>query len=926
MSSRNRTENMRTRRLKPEKKVPVVHSLEELEQFTDRNSAEEALQPDQKQQKNAPKISLPVPDVRRVEDYEQEHSPNFQLPQQYIHHKPRIYNEGFDAVDYVADDQDWNWFFNKASAAVDVDTSKLPISVMEVAIDTFEKLTYRKGNPVPMTEAEEHVFNRSDDIKRDVEMSRLLLAIHGYWGDKRRSLGKPLLRQFWPTTPLSDTNPHNVFRPREKEGYRLRKTRGRNEGGMETYRKLQMMREGFQQAQQLVDLVRRREIIKRELQRVTKDSFYQYIADTTGAEFEPRSLKKKDEVLQLANSENLGLALEGTDYLTRAKSNQSFPSQTPTPTSTHPSAHRRDPTVAALERALELPSLPRIEYSFSCGGWKLPENAPPVFWSIPKALAKRKDKELIVSPAYTEDILSAGPAFGIQIGQRLTIDTFMSALSGQGNTLAKFTKVIQAFASMTASGRDTNSTTNESAAGSVIGSSPAANVPQGLASEAEVVGMRSLLNRYSLGEVVGGGAWEDEAGLVLGIGAVSSEGHGWESVGHWPERAPPPTNFVGDDDTHWLDELAWEGMSTEWLTEAHWSQSLRSSRRRRRRRRRRRERKMGKLSPENSDYQDEPFMPPYVARPRMTRGGRIVIDRVPMSRSSAMYWRLALPLLSRRRKLRQRAIENWQKKIQDHIVSPGKAENAKQNSHGGDIQRYRGPTQSSSLPSTLLSPHEGDAFDQHSYHAKMFKLSTTHGPELDTPRNGITQRRSHIQMTTRSSYLAHSRFQPASLASAMIESVADSVNVKADRFDDDVPSSTVDPRQREIVRCGFARSPQRSKRKDDEKKRKRKPLRNVCDVYEKDEGIGQGMDGVTSGFGSSVDVGFGHWFQTTSKRPVEFSSQTSHSGILRDPPMSKGVSRKKLEEIYSMADSDDEDLLAPAFHNTPFAPRSRALK
>ena len=58
-------------------------------------------------QKNAPKISLPVPDVRKVEDYEQEHSPNFQLPQQYIHHKPRIYNEGFDAVDYVADDQDW---------------------------------------------------------------------------------------------------------------------------------------------------------------------------------------------------------------------------------------------------------------------------------------------------------------------------------------------------------------------------------------------------------------------------------------------------------------------------------------------------------------------------------------------------------------------------------------------------------------------------------------------------------------------------------------------------------------------------------------------------------------------------------------------------------------------------------------------------
>lgn len=50
MSARNRTENMRTRRLKPEKKVPVVHSLEELEQFTDRQSAEEALKPEQQPQ------------------------------------------------------------------------------------------------------------------------------------------------------------------------------------------------------------------------------------------------------------------------------------------------------------------------------------------------------------------------------------------------------------------------------------------------------------------------------------------------------------------------------------------------------------------------------------------------------------------------------------------------------------------------------------------------------------------------------------------------------------------------------------------------------------------------------------------------------------------------------------------------------------
>lgn len=58
-------------------------------------------------QKNQPKISLPVPDVERVEDYEKEHSPNFKPPKCYIHHEPRIFSEGFDEVDYVADDNDW---------------------------------------------------------------------------------------------------------------------------------------------------------------------------------------------------------------------------------------------------------------------------------------------------------------------------------------------------------------------------------------------------------------------------------------------------------------------------------------------------------------------------------------------------------------------------------------------------------------------------------------------------------------------------------------------------------------------------------------------------------------------------------------------------------------------------------------------------
>ena len=775
-------------------------------------------------------------------------------------------------------------------------------------------------------EAEAKVLERaSTEVKRGVEMSRLLLAIHGHWVEKRRQIGKPLLRQFWPTTPLSDTNPHNVFRPREKEGYRLRKTRGRNENPMEIYKRMEMMRDGFSQAKEILELIRKREIVKQEILCVTYEQFNQSLADTTGAKYEPESLKRQVEMLKTIDPDNSGLVVEGREASFGRDRNNRLMMSSPSMAAGRSASHM---SATSMDRVLELPTLQKVDYTFICGGWKLPENAPPVFWSIPKALAKQNDKALIVSPAYTEDILNAGPAFGTQVGQRLAVDTFMSLLSGHSH--GKLNKLVNAFLAIYNGGREGSSHTNESASGSIIGSSPAANVPQGLASEAEAVGMRGLLNKISLGQVVGGGAWEDEAGLVLGIGAVSSEGHGWENVGHFLECAPPPTNYVGDDDLYWLDELAWEGLSTTWLTDAHWTDSLPSSRRRRRRRKRYSKRAGAQRFDENEDLrssEDETFLPPYIARPRMARGGRIVIDRLPMTRRTAQYWRLALPLLSRRRKLRRRAIENWQKKIADHpsleIISSHQQTKSDTRVERRGKSAHKWPTQSSALPSTLLNPHEGDAFDPHSYNAITFHLSTTHGPEVDPPSDGYKASCTHVRLTTRTSYLAPSRFQPASLATAMVESIADSVNIKADKFDSSVPMSSVDPRQREIIKCGFVSGPVARKKR---KKKEKKYCCHVSDVYDRDEGIGRGMDDISSGFGSAVDVGYGHWFQTSSRKPVCFSSQTSHSGILKDPPMSKGVSRKKLEEIYNLPDSDDEELLSSAFHDSPFAPRSRTLK
>ncbi|KAJ1454909.1 hypothetical protein M885DRAFT_229823 [Pelagophyceae sp. CCMP2097] len=83
---------------------------------------------------------------------------------------------------------------------------------------------------------------------------------HHYWMQQRHKLGRALIRRYWPSTAVADTNPHCVFRPREKERYKLRKHR-RND--VDAFRKLQLLRRDFAQAHDLVRLVQRRELLKR---------------------------------------------------------------------------------------------------------------------------------------------------------------------------------------------------------------------------------------------------------------------------------------------------------------------------------------------------------------------------------------------------------------------------------------------------------------------------------------------------------------------------------------------------------------------------------------------------------------------------------------------------------------------------------------
>lgn len=133
-----------------------------------------------------------------------------------------------------------------------------------------------------------------------VTLRHVLSDVYQYWVSKRSKLKRPLLRRFWPVTSTDDTNPHLVFRPREKEKYKLRKKR---QNDMDAYRKLHQLKEDFSQIRLMLSVVQQREELNRSLVILQKEWFEQKLydaVDTSGLCRISQSLDRKslDELMQ----------------------------------------------------------------------------------------------------------------------------------------------------------------------------------------------------------------------------------------------------------------------------------------------------------------------------------------------------------------------------------------------------------------------------------------------------------------------------------------------------------------------------------------------------------------------------------------------------------------------------------------------------
>lgn len=90
----------------------------------------------------------------------------------------------------------------------------------------------------------------------------LVEQVYTYWMDKRRRLGKALMRQFQEAPPRGNTDPHVAFRLRT-EARRISKRNPRKDD-ISGYNKMQFLKRDFGKLLEIIDNVQTREQLKRE--------------------------------------------------------------------------------------------------------------------------------------------------------------------------------------------------------------------------------------------------------------------------------------------------------------------------------------------------------------------------------------------------------------------------------------------------------------------------------------------------------------------------------------------------------------------------------------------------------------------------------------------------------------------------------------
>ncbi|XP_027158493.1 uncharacterized protein LOC113760122 [Coffea eugenioides] len=268
--------SFRPRPLDIHKKLPIVKSVKDFEDddtpTTTRNSqilrfaAEADIEVPQVSSKKSA-AEIPTPQFVVVDTYERDYSRTFGQPTSYLRARGARAEIGeFIEYDLDNEDEDWLQEFNRERKILPAEKFETILFKLEVldhkARERAGIITPTLGPPVPVL----LTFDAAVEALQSLSIKYgVFQSIYNYWKEKRERWQKPVLRRLQPPPPVNDTNPYNVFRPREK-AHRLHTRRmQRRENNVQSFEKLRQVRRNLEQAKTILDALVRREEKKRDV-------------------------------------------------------------------------------------------------------------------------------------------------------------------------------------------------------------------------------------------------------------------------------------------------------------------------------------------------------------------------------------------------------------------------------------------------------------------------------------------------------------------------------------------------------------------------------------------------------------------------------------------------------------------------------------
>lgn len=219
---------------------------------------------------------IPTPITLNVDTYSLDYLPTFYKRNTYIRGKG---GSGFDDptfVEYDLDSEDLAWLGsinNDGQERLSPEKLEMMLWKLDLAnAEATDKVFSFQGSAVAERRSAQACATTDHLQKQDAlqmleeycpARDSFREAVYEYWKKKRASLGRPLLRKLQAPTPLNNTDPHRVFRSRDRPN--RPQTRRRRENNPDSLDKLSMIADNIKMAIQLFDLIVRRERKKRDM-------------------------------------------------------------------------------------------------------------------------------------------------------------------------------------------------------------------------------------------------------------------------------------------------------------------------------------------------------------------------------------------------------------------------------------------------------------------------------------------------------------------------------------------------------------------------------------------------------------------------------------------------------------------------------------